>query len=362
MNAPISPFKATAPAEPGVLSKLLRRPRPDAAEAEIRSLLAATPPREVYRAQIENAFRKHRVPDRQRRRMLNELWKEALEILAGDDVITDDEAAYLAELRSTLDIGEDTAMRYEAQILHPKYESLVRRAIADGVVTDAERRQLGSLAAALRLAPHETEAIYRASAGELLQSALDVAIADQRLSPTEFREYSLLAQRLGIDPKLDDATKARLHRYALLWRIENDEMPSIPAAINLQRGETCHFTGGAAWHEMRTRTERVGYSGTSVSIPIVKGVRYRIGHYKPHRVTRQELTPIDSGEFYITNKRVVFDGQHKNAAIRYSSLLGVTPYSDGIKLEKSSGKSPYLLFDGDVELVTVILTSAMARA
>ena len=58
----------------------------------------------------------------------------------------------------------------------------------------------------------------------------------------------------------------------------------------------------------------------------------------------------------------MFDGAHKNSAIRYSSLLGVTPYADGIKLEKSSGRSPYLLFTGDVEMVTVILSSAMAQA
>jgi len=356
------PFKETTAAAAGLLSRVFLRARPDAADAEIRSLLATTPPREVYRAQIDATFKKHRVGERDRRRMLDELWKEALGILAGDDVITDEEASYLTELRSTLDVPEATAKRFEAEILHPKYEALVRRTIADGYLSNAERRQLTSLAKALRLAPAETEVIYRKSAGDLLQSTLESAVADQRLSPTEFREYSLLAQRLGLDPNLDEATKAKLHRYALLWRIENGEMPTVPVSINLQRGEVCHFRGGAAWHEMRTRTERVTYSGTSVSIPIVKGVRYRVGSYKPQRVTREELTQIDVGEFYLTNKRIVFDGAQRNTTIRYSSLLGVTPYADGIKLEKSSGRSPYLLFTGDVEVVTVILSAAMAQA
>jgi hypothetical protein len=355
-----SPFKKTPVPEPGFLARVFRRPRPDAAEAEIRSLLAATPPKELYRAQVDAAFRRHRVGVRDRRRMLDELWKEALGVLAGDDVITDEETAYLMDLRSVLDIGEDTAMRYEAEILHPKYEALVRRVIADGVITDEERRQLATLATALRLSPYETTDLYRTPAGELLQSTLDAAIADQRLSPTEFRELGLLAQRLGIEPKFDDATKAKLHRFALLWRVENGEMPSVPTPIKLQRGEVCHFHAHASWHELRSRTETVGYSGTSVSIPIVKGVRYRVSNVRPRRVTRQELTLIDEGDLYITSKRVIFDGQLKNSAIRYSSLLGVTPYADGIKLEKSSGRSPYLLFDGDVELATAILSAAMA--
>ena len=357
-----SPFKETTAAEQGFLARVLRRPRPDAAEAEIRTLLATLPPKDVYRTQLDLVFEKHRVSDAARRRMLDELWKEALTVLAGDDIISDTEADYLTDLMATLDVPNATARRFEADVLHPKYETLVRRSIADGHLTPGERQQLDALAKALHLSPEEAREIYGKSAAELLQSTLNSALEDERLSPTEFKEFALLAQRLGIEPSFDDATQARMHRFALLWRIENGELPTIAVPINLQRGEVCHLSGEATWHELRTRTERVVYSGTSVSIPIMKGVRYRVSSYRPQRVTRQELTPIDSGPFYVTSKRVIFDGVHKNSAIRYSSLIGVTPYSDGIKLEKSSGRSPYLLFDGDVEMVTVILTAAMASA
>ena len=104
MSSP-RPFKETTAPAVGLLSRVFLRARPDAADAEIRSLLATTPPREVYRAQIDATFKKHRVGERDRRRMLDELWKEALGILAGDDVITDEEATYLTELRSTLDVS-----------------------------------------------------------------------------------------------------------------------------------------------------------------------------------------------------------------------------------------------------------------
>jgi hypothetical protein len=357
-----SPFRETTAAEPGLLAKVFRRPRPDAAEAEIRTLLATLPPRDVYRAQIDQVFEKHRIGDADRRRMLDDLWKEALTVLAGDDVITDSEADYLADLMATLDVPNATARRFEADILHPKYEDLVRRSIAGGRLTNAGLQQLDALAKALHLSPEEAREIYGKTAAELLESTLYRALEDERLSPTEFKQFALLAEHLGIEPKFDDATQARMHRYALLWRIENGELPTIGVPLNLQRGEVCHLSGEATWHELRTKTERVGYSGTSVSIPIMKGVRYRVSSYRPQRVTRQELTPIDSGPFYVTSKRVIFDGAHKNSAIRYSSLLGVTPYADGIKLEKSSGRSPYLLFDGDVEMVTVVLTAAMANA
>lgn len=82
----------------------------------------------------------------------------------------------------------------------------------------------------------------------------------------------------------------------------------------------------------------------------------------PQRVTRDELTHIDDGTLYITNKRIIFDGQRKNSTIRHSALLGLEMYRDGIVLEKATGKSPHLILTGDVELAAVILSSALAAA
>lgn len=79
-------------------------------------------------------------------------------------------------------------------------------------------------------------------------------------------------------------------------------------------------------------------------------------------MTRDELTHIDDGTLYITNKRVIFDGRRKNSTIRHSALLGLEMFRDGLVLEKASGKSPHLILDGDVELAAVILSSALATA
>lgn len=149
---------------------------------------------------------------------------------------------------------------------------------------------------------------------------------------------------------------------ALLWRIENGQFPTISVPIALQRGETCYFSCTAGWHELRTKTVRVNYSGVSTSIRICKGVRFRVGSVTPQRVTRDELTHIDDGTLYITNKRIIFDGQRKNSTIRHSALLGLEMYRDGIVLEKATGKSPHLILTGDVELAAVILSSALAAA
>lgn len=67
----------------------------------------------------------------------------------------------------------------------------------------------------------------------------------------------------------------------------------------------------------------------------------------------------DSGVFYITNKRAIFSGRKKHATIRLNTLLGIEVFKDGIQLEKTSGRSPFLLFAGDVELAAAILTAVL---
>jgi hypothetical protein len=114
------------------------------------------------------------------------------------------------------------------------------------------------------------------------------------------------------------------------------------------------------WYETRTRTVRIDYHGTSGSIRICKGLRYRVGSVSTSRVTRDELTEIDRGTIYVTNKRLIFSGTKKNTTMRLSTILSFEPYSDGLLLEKTSGKPVRLVFiGGDTELFHLILSGAL---
>jgi len=74
------------------------------------------------------------------------------------------------------------------------------------------------------------------------------------------------------------------------------------------------------------------------------------------------LTPIDTGSLSVTSKRLIFDGAHKNVALRHSSLLGVRVFTNGIGVEKASGRSPFFLFNNDTEMIAAIISAAMANA
>ena len=76
---------------------------------------------------------------------------------------------------------------------------------------------------------------------------------------------------------------------------------------------------------------------------------------------RDYLAQIDQGTIYFTNNRIIFDGNSANKTIRLSALIGFEPYSDGVKLEKATGKSPTIVLAGNAELAAMILSALLAR-
>lgn len=93
----------------------------------------------------------------------------------------------------------------------------------------------------------------------------------------------------------------------------------------------------------------------------MKGVYYRVGSTRTARVTREVLRHIDTGTLYVTNKRLIFDGTRKNSVIRLPNILSVIPYSDGVEVEKTSGRNPIFTMN-DAEWLAVLLSSRLTYA
>ncbi|MCW0953232.1 hypothetical protein OIT44_03975 [Weissella ceti] len=131
--------------------------------------------------------------------------------------------------------------------------------------------------------------------------------------------------------------------------------------ILLKKNEDLYFTLGVLetdepiyWYEERTRTERVGYSGVTTNVRIMKGVSYRAGTVKPIKNTITENKIIRTGPLYLTNKRLIMLSDTKPGTIRLSSVVNIIPYSDGVCIQKDSGKDVVLTgFNG--ELFTILM-------
>lgn len=363
MTAPQTPFRTVTPLDQrSWLARLFRRGNPGGASAEIQNLLATRPIAEVPSSEISAILLKHKVAGRAARDLAKTLWSKALTEFARDDDLSGDESKYLTQLRAAFGLAERDVAEMQADFAKRHYSEILSSAMGDRRLSEEEWTRLNRWIESSGVSKAARDLAHGEGVKGAYQSALQSAIADRRLSPTEETALRELAINLGLSPSYELDTAAGLQKFAYLWQIENADLPLVPVPIALQKRELCHWSGQAEWHELRTRTVRTGYSGPVATIRIARGLSYRVASYTPSRITREELTHIDSGTAYVTNKRVIFDGSNKNTTIRYSSLLGIEVFSDAIKLEKASGRSPYLMLSGDTEIPAAILSEALARA
>ena len=337
--------------------RLLGRERKDNAVVEINNLLAdaadVTHVSLEQVAAIEERF--GTVSSSAMAEQRGALLQQYLEHCLTDRVLEDTEVDRLRHLKRLLQLSDRRVSELENAATQHIYAEALEPALADRRLDDEERAFLEKLAHDLRLSPVYAQEILAGRAEELLQAYLDGAIADERLSAEEDEELQAIARHLGVQLPLSAATRSELDRYRLLWRIEEGDLPEVEADIRLQRSESCHFIADVAWHEHRKRTRRIRYSGPTLRIKIMKGVYWRAGDMAVQRVSEDVLAHIDSGRVYLTSKRLLFRGERGNKTIRLNRIINVTPYQNGIEIEKDKGKSPFLQFDRGVDVCALVL-------
>lgn len=267
----LSPFRGTpAPPSRNWLFRLLRIGRRGDVQMLVERLFADRDPSAVSASDVSQVLAQAKLSGSGARRVLVDVWAKALAAFLTDDHLTDADSGYLQRLRVPLGVTEAEVRDVERKLIHPRYQKAVQEVLADGRLTELERAALNRFASDLRLPESAQALIYQPAAQAAYDSALRQTMSDERVSASEQTAMTALARQLGIQPSIDGATRVRLDRMALLWRIENGEFPTVPAPIALQRGETCYFTCPGSWHELRTKTVRVNYSGVSTSIRICK--------------------------------------------------------------------------------------------
>jgi len=332
---------------------------------ELQNLFAAKLLSEVTRDDVDAILTRYRVNLTRRREIVLRLWRQALRAFLRDDSLSDKEVAYLDALRHLFALTDRDVERAHIALAEPRYAEAFSEAVADEKLTPEELARLEKLAAALRLPERARRKAQEAPIQEIVERVLARVVADRRLSPAEEQALRDLQKNLGLpELRFGPATQAALDKYALLWRIENGELPFIPgpAPAPLQDGELCHLACRSFWHELRNYAGRAERPGAAPSVRVPRGLTYRVDGTAPKRVARDGLAPVDWGSLYVTSRRLVFIGQKTRETTRFTELLGLEVFADAIVLEKSSGRRPHLFLEGDVEVIAAIVAEVMAHA
>ncbi|WP_299435730.1 hypothetical protein [uncultured Maribacter sp.] len=359
----MSIFKIKENKKPSLIGKILKRTPKENALIEINNLFVENEDdlTKVSLEQIQEIADKYKLQLNKKFKALRlDLFRKYIHHCLEDHVIDEDEINTFLHLKKILHLTDEEikqVLNFETRKL---YEQEVKSAVSDGVLTQEEKENLELLEKNLLLNSQVADDILQTNSNKVLTDFINQAVSDERLSDEEFEKMNEISLSLGIEPKLNQRTKENLERYRLYWTIENGELPIYEnPPINIQKSENLYFMANVNWQEQRRVTKRINYGGPTARIKIAKGVYYRMGSISAKSVSEDVWQIIDSGNIYLTNKRLIFMGSRGNKTIRLNKILDITPYKNGVDIQKDAGKSPFLEFKLNVDIFSMMLVRLM---
>lgn len=355
----MEPFIRKSLVEAKGIDKLLKKIPTENFLVEVNNLLANSSLDEISAGQIRELADKYKLKDASQRfksellQMLKDFVTQHLGVF-GDEYSDVNSAKKLQSLLGISDTDFDKEYKPLAMELFKKQVALTLNQTKKYKETDQQFEQLRTQ---FGLTKDEHDQVLNEIRQSIIQPVADKIVSDQRISPQEKVSLDQLCKDLDVNPIFDSDSKKTLERFENLWQIENGDLPIYETDIFLQKGEVCHYRGVAKLFELRRKTVGVKYKGPAVRLRITKSLYYRAGNIKTTRETKDIMTLIDSGNLYVTNKRILFNGEKGNKVIRYSQIIDLSPYTDGVGIVRDTGKElNFQLSDEDGETLIATIT------
>jgi hypothetical protein len=350
-------FQTAALVPVSFFQKILKQQPQENAIIELNNLLASKPIIKIKQSDIFNIENRYGISLEQEFKLnLEEFYAVFLNQCLEDKSLSTEELDCLKHLKLILSLDEKAIDNLHSRIGIIVYKKSFEEAVADGRLTKSEQDFLNKLETYLKLPKQLAEKISSETKTAFIQNYVTGIINDQRLSPDEEQEIQAIATSLNINVQLNEQTKQQLQRLKIYWALENLPLPTIQPGIIIQKSEQCYFQiSNVNWYELRSIRQRVSYSGYSTSFRVAKGFYLRSGSYSPRSYSVDQMTLIDSGTVYLTNKRIIFTGSKKNLNIRLEKILNITPYSDGLEIDKETGKSATLQLRDNADVFCMIM-------
>ena len=202
----------------------------------------------------------------------------------------------------------------------------------------------------------------------MLEKAATNFLKDGLLTPLEERlvnEYttSFGIQTAALPAKYQSSDIAKISQAGILSRLQQGQLPpqTMGYPIILGKGESVLWVyNDVKCFEEKVKREYISNRG-GLSFRICKGVYYRpsTGRMKP--VAHSYMNLEGTGNLYVTNKHLIFNSPTKGVKIPYTKIIGVSPYSDGIELNRD-GNAKRMILQGFDSWFVMNLLSVVANS
>jgi hypothetical protein len=234
------------------------------------------------------------------------------------------------------------------------YRRELESALADGVISDDEARELEELRARGRLSHAEV----RMAGLTVYRRALREAAADGRLTAAEDEGLRRLQAQLGLSAAELGSDRPQLQRLRLLARIEGGWLPRVEQDCGTDVDEACHWV-------MRGTLCRL-LSGPAFPDGVPTGEFHALDGDPSLRTDEERaalapdprILPEDPGIVIVTSRRIIFRGAKRKLTLPHLRLRSVTLHGDGLRLDLEDPATPFYLLVEDPELTAAIVLRA----
>lgn len=177
----------------------------------------------------------------------------------------------------------------------------------------------------------------------------DGLITDSEQAQLDDFSHSLQLPMNNLPQSFNGANIEKMQQASILRQIQRGQTPpphyaSVPIMLTSGEYVIWEYTGVTMYQEKITK-EWVGRR-SGWSYRVMKGVYYHTGGSKGHPVEHSTMERQGVGSLILTNKNIIFFSPQKSAKVPYKKLIGVTPYSDGVELQKEEANPKRQVFQG----------------
>lgn len=221
-----------------------------------------------------------------------------------------------------------------------EFKKALLQAVNDGKLTGDEIDLLDKQKEELGLTDEDLKGIRL----EIFTLAFNNAKEDQRVTKEEGQELEKIQKYLGLADNEIENSKKELARLRLLNEIQQGNIPTT-VVVNLvtQKDEKIYWSENAILLEEKVIKRKYEGGSRGVSFRIMKGVSYRMGAHQGQITSETGIIPVSSGQFIITNKRVIFRGDSISFAVNLNKILNVRLFNDGLQFFENNRSKPRLV-------------------
>lgn len=236
-----------------------------------------------------------------------------------------------------------------------RYRSAITALLCDGVFCAEDAGVLEGFRTYLGLERERADALFKEEARAYIRRRLLMFLEDGSLSPSEDAVLDDLVRSVGLGPIWTEETELALFDARRTWALAHGPLPVVATDLGLVGKEVAHTVVFCEAFEDRTKTVGVSYAGLTLSLPIIAGVRFRVGQFGVNRQSLPYQHRLGGGDLTVTSERLIFRSPERAITAKLTGIIDITAYNDGVTIQRTQGKPiTFVISEPDEDFALVL--------